>query len=106
MTQRTVLPQRRAAETFDLQHRHHRDPYRVTVGYVPGTDQPAEVFVHGPKAGSESEALGRDGAILLSLAMQFGVPLETIRGAITREGNGEPSTIIGAVVDLLCRKEC
>ena len=40
-------------------------------------------------------------AVLLSIALQHGVPLETIKHALTREGNGTPSTIIGAVVDRL-----
>ena len=60
-----------------------------------------EVFISGSKAGSTTEAVARDGAVLLSIALQHGVPLETIKHALTREGNGTPSTIIGAVVDRL-----
>ena len=48
-----------------------------------------------------TEAIARDGAVLLSLALQYGVPLETIKHAITRDGQGQPQSIIGAVVDRL-----
>jgi hypothetical protein len=33
--------------------------------------------------------------------MQFGVPIDTMRHAITREQDGSPSSIIGAVLDQL-----
>jgi hypothetical protein len=50
MTRRT-LPQRRAAETFDL--RFWNQPFTVTVGfYADGT--PGEVFIDGGKTGQDS----------------------------------------------------
>ena len=60
-----------------------------------------EVFISGGKSGEAVEAIARDGAVLLSLALQYGVDLANIRSAITRDGQAEPSTIIGAVVDRL-----
>jgi len=103
MTRRT-LPQRRYAETFDLEFSlqaggtlHHT----ITVGYFPDTREPAEVFVNGIKSGTDAEALARDGAILLSLALQHHVPLQTITQAITRTPTGEPMTIVGALADRL-----
>jgi hypothetical protein len=102
MTRRT-LPQRRYAETFDLEFQlqqggtlHHV----VTVGYF-DDGQPAEVFVSTIKSGTDAEALARDGAILLSLAMQHHVPLETIASAITRTPQGQPMTIVGMLADRL-----
>ena len=98
MTNRQVLPHRRASETATV--RHGDRAFDVTFGRRPdGTV--GEVFVSGPKAGSSLEAVARDGAVLLSLALQHGMPLEVMRHAITREANGEPSTIIGRVLDLL-----
>jgi hypothetical protein len=93
---RRILPQRRASETFEL--RHGKQNIAVTVGLFPDRTI-GEVFVTGAKVGSSLEAIARDGAVLLSLAIQHGVPLKTIRGALTREPNGAPSSIIGAVVD-------
>lgn len=98
MTTRQALPQRRSAETFELHV--SQTTFAVTVGFYPD-GRVAEVFVTGAKAGSEFDAVARDGAVLLSLALQYGVPLDVIRGAVTREGNGAASTIIGAVLDRL-----
>jgi hypothetical protein len=43
----------------------------------------------------------RDAAVCLSIALQHGVPAEAIRSAVTRDSHGEPSGIVGAVLDLL-----
>lgn len=98
MTTRRLLPNRRQAETFEVQR--DKTTFAVTVGYFPEGGV-AEVFVTGAKTGSEFEAVARDGAVLLSLAVQHGVPIDVMRGAVTREGNGAASTIIGAVLDRL-----
>jgi hypothetical protein len=100
MTERSMLPQRRPAETFAVHHGGQNTPFYVTIGYYPG-GRIGEVFIAGGKSGSAFEAIARDGSVLLSIALQFGVPLETIQHAITREQNGGPSSIIGAVVDRL-----
>jgi hypothetical protein len=39
--------------------------------------------------------------VILSLALQYGAELENIRSAITRDAQGAPSSIIGAVLDQL-----
>ena len=97
---RRELPQRRRCETFELEYGGFDKKYFVTVGYY---DDGAlgEVFINFPKSGMQAEAIARDGAVLLSLALQHGVPLEAIRGALTRDTNNEPGSIVGAVVDKL-----
>ena len=68
---RRILPQRRAAETFDL--RFWNQPFTVTVGfYADGT--PGEVFIDGGKTGNDIQSIARDAGVLLSLALQHGVP--------------------------------
>lgn len=94
---RDLLPTRRTAETFTLTLDALRQ-FQVTVGYYKN-GQLGEVFISGAKSGTEVEAVARDGAVLLSLALQYGIPLEVIRGAITREPNGRAMTVVGAVVD-------
>jgi hypothetical protein len=101
MTTRQVLPNRRYGETFELTHGDKNTVFKITVGYFPESASPAEVFIAGAKAGSEVEAVARDGAVLISLALQHGVPVDILAGAITRESNGAPSTIVGAVLDKL-----
>src|SRR5512132_238364 len=92
---RRILPQRRRAETFTVAH--WNQPFVVTVGFFDdGT--PGEVFVDS-KTGGDVEAIARDAAVLLSLALQHGVLVEAIKHAVTRDSNGAPSSILGAVVD-------
>jgi hypothetical protein len=105
---RRILPLRRPVRTFDLCHRTEtaEQTYQVSVGYFDDLT-PAEVFVNGAKVGSGIEAIARDAAVLLSIAMQFGVPLDVMRGAVTRDASGSPASVIGAVVDKLVEeREC
>ena len=95
---RRTLPQRRAAETFDL--RFWNQLFTVTVGfYADGT--PGEVFIDGGKSGQDIQSTARDAAVVLSLALQHGAPVESIRRAVTRSGSGEAASILGATVDRL-----
>ena len=95
MTRRT-LPQRRASETFTV--RFWSQPFTVTVGfYADGTL--GEVFIDSGKTGNDIQSIARDAGVLLSLALQHGVPPEAIRHAVTRGASEEPASILGAVVD-------
>ena len=46
----------------------------------------AEIFINGAKVGSTAEANAQDAAIVASLALQHGCPLETIHHALVRGG--------------------
>ena len=98
--QRRILPQRRRAETFEIAFGGLKSSHIVTLGFY---DDGAlgEVFINGGKSSELVEAMARDGAVLLSLALQYGADLHNIKSAITRDGQGSPSSIIGAVVDRL-----
>ena len=97
---RRTLPQRRAAETFDL--RFWNQLFTVTVGfYADGT--PGEVFIDGGKTGQDIESTARDAAVVLSLALQHGAPIETTQHAVTRNPSGSAASILGAVVDELSK---
>lgn len=109
MTRVPLFP-RRAAHSFEVEH---FDPlatpggmalrFHITVGeYKDG--KPGEVFVTAlGKAGRGSmlEALARDAAILISIAIQYGAPIETMRRAITRDEQNRPMTFVGAVLDAM-----
>jgi hypothetical protein len=106
---RRILPQRRPTYTFDI----HDDGGRVdlTVAYsifeAPGTLPPhtvAEIFLTSRKIGSGTEAIARDAAILLSLAVQHGCPLDTIMHALTRNQDGSPQSLMGRVVDRVIKE--
>ena len=91
---------RRHSETFEVAFGGARAAHVVTAGFY-ADDELGEVFINSGRSGEQVEAVARDGAVLLSLALQHGVPLETIAGALTRDAQGEPGSIIGAVVDRL-----
>lgn len=99
-TTRRALPQRRHCETFKLPFGPKQQTMHVTVGFYDRAGaEPGEFFIAGSKSGQDFEAVCRDSAILLSLCLQHGVPLEVIRGAVTRNGDSSPATIVGAIVD-------
>jgi hypothetical protein len=100
MTDRHTMPARRHAETFELTFGGVNRRYAVTVGLYDNGDL-GEVFISGGKSGEVVEAIARDGAVVLSLALQYGVPLASIASAITRDERGNPSSIVGAVIDQL-----
>jgi hypothetical protein len=56
----------------------------------------AEIFINGSKVGSGAESSAQDAAIVASLALQHGCPLDTIRHALARSGGAE-----GPLVTLL-----
>lgn len=73
------LANRRANETYTFEHDGHR--YRASAGRFPNGDL-AEIFLDVAKAGSTLQQTAECAAILTSLALQHGVPLETIRHAV------------------------
>jgi hypothetical protein len=93
---RRQLPYRRRAETFDVEIAGLR--YKATVGYF-ADRTPAELFVSNHKSGNASDVAARDAGILVSLALQHGVPIATIRHAISRNADGTASGVIGVVLD-------
>jgi hypothetical protein len=98
MSTRRILPQRRSAETFQL--RFWNQPVSVTVGYYED-GAPGEIFVDAGKSGQDVQSTARDAAVVLSLALQHGATVATIKHAVTRSGNGEAASIVGAIIDKL-----
>ena len=109
MTARNVLPQRRPTYTFDLHDQAGR--FDMTVSYStfdpPGAPPPhtvGEIFVTSRMIGSGIEAIARDAAILMSLALQHGCALDTIKHALTRNADGTPQSLMGRVVDRVVKE--
>lgn len=107
MTRKT-LSSRRRSENFSLSFQGEH--YDVTVGYY-SDGRPGEVFINrrmtksSAKVGTLLDGVCRDSAILLSLFLQHGGQLETALRAVTRDEDGEPSTIVGAVLDVMARDQ-
>lgn len=94
----------------------------VSIGYDPVTAQPAEVFLSGAKEGSAVQSLLDDATVVLSVALQHGVPAAALARSIARQPGRPlappyidipadpaqprpPATIIGAALDALVAAE-
>jgi ribonucleoside-diphosphate reductase alpha chain len=98
MTARQVLPNRRASETFAVECGGLA--YVATVSRFPD-GRMAEIFLTNHKAGSAAGIMASDAAVVTSIALQHGVPLETIRHALMRDSHGQASGPLGAALDLI-----
>jgi hypothetical protein len=95
---RTRLPNRRGAETFEITAGGLN--YRATVGRSENGEL-AEIFLSNHKVGSQADTAAKDSAVVCSIALQYGVPLEVIRKALMRDSQGRPSGPLGVALDLL-----
>jgi len=101
MTGRKPLPPRRQCLRYRFTHAGFR--YFGTIGIDPKSGNPAEVFLQSGKAGTAIEAIGRDAAVLASIALQYGAPMGVLRHALTRLEGGEPAGAIAALLDRFAR---
>jgi hypothetical protein len=88
MSERERLPNRRASETFNLEHAAMK--YTVTISRF-ADGRVGEAFIANHKRGNASDVAARDCGILISLCLQFGCPLETIGRALSRNSDGRPA---------------
>jgi hypothetical protein len=101
---RELLPNRRISCNFTTSFAGEK--YDVTVGFYPD-GRIGETFVNrirdksAARLGEQLDGICRDSAILLSFALQYGAPLNAISRAVTRNDDNEPSTIVGALVELM-----
>jgi len=93
---RERLPNRRRSVTFSFEC--DGLAYTATASwYCDG--RLAELFLNNLKSNSAADLNARDAAITLSLALQNGVDVETIRKALGRDGRGRASGPLGEALD-------
>jgi len=65
---------------------------------------PQELFINSQgKAGSEAECNAQDGAVAISIALQYGASVETLREAMKRNSDGTAQGPLGAALDMLAK---
>jgi hypothetical protein len=101
MTARARLPDRRLAETFELEVSGLH--YTCTVVRFPD-GRVGEVFLQNHKPGSQSDFNARDAAVAASLALQFGCPLDVLQRALLRDARGNASTPLGVALDRIAER--
>lgn len=101
---RRQLAYRRPAVTFKLDHRtpsgaSHR--FHVTIGlYDKRSQDVGEIFINtAGKAGSESDTMVSDAAVAISLALQYGCPIDVLRLAMKRGADGSPMGLLSRALD-------
>jgi hypothetical protein len=102
MTARLRLPNRRACETFAFQcggMKYVASISRFADGRL------AEIFITNHKVGSDADAAAKDSAVVCSVALQFGTPVEVIRRALLRDARGNAASPLGVALDALAAEE-
>ncbi len=111
---RARLPNRRPSHTETLQV--DGQIFEATVGFDPQSGQPREIFLKAGKEGSMLNAQLADAAVVISVALQYGIPATALSKSVGRRpDNGVsqtsqddvarpdklPASLIGAALDLL-----
>jgi hypothetical protein len=82
---RERLPNRRAAETFDLEALGLK--FRATIGRHPN-GKLGEIFLSNHRVNSQAGIMASDAAVVAGIALQYGAPLDVIRRALMRNPQG------------------
>ena len=114
---RSRLPNRRPSHLETLQV--DGQTIAACIGFDPATGQPREVFLNGGKEGSQFDAMLADAATIISVALQYGVPVAALAKSVGRVPNAattpgalgqlnagsQPTSALGAALDLLTAHE-
>ncbi len=110
---RQRLPNRRPSHTETLTA--DGQAFTATVGFEPESGQPRELFLSAGKEGSMLNALLADAAVVISIALQNGIPAAALAKSVGRlpagpvapvdldhaPGQKVPASPIGAALDLV-----
>lgn len=99
---REHLSNRRASETFGFKCGGMN--YVATISRF-ADGRLAEIFLTNHKVGSDADAAARDSAVVCSIALQHGMPVSVIQGALMRDARGVASSPLGVALDLLCGED-
>jgi hypothetical protein len=104
MTGRHRLAPRRDHEVIAIEHEGAR--YKIGLGREftpPAQLGPVfEVFINEQKVNSALDVLCSDGAILMSLLLQYGHPADEIAASLKRNPDGSPASPLGVAAKLAC----
>lgn len=95
---RQRLPNRRLCESFSFGCEGL--PYSCTLSRFQD-GRIAELFISNHKAGSHADSAAKDSAVVASIALQHGVPVDVIRRALLRNSQGKASSPLGVALDLI-----
>lgn len=93
---RRRLPNRRECLTFEIEAQGLG--FTATASWF-ANGTLAEIFLQNHKAGSMAGINAQDSAVVCSLALQYGVPLQTLRHALMRDAQDRASGPLGVALD-------
>ena len=105
LTNRLRLHQRRCLETLAIEHEGQR--FKVGIGREifcadRGLLGPVvEVWLNAQKVNSAIDVLVSDGAILMSMLIQYGCPPAAIVKSMKRNSDGSPASPLGVAAALI-----
>lgn len=97
MSDRQPLPNKRPLEAFDFSH--EGIDYHATIGRFEDGGI-SELFLDAGKTGSAVNVMARDAAVVLSVARQYGTPIEVIRDALTKLHDGSCAGAVGIALQM------
>jgi hypothetical protein len=98
---RERLANRRGHELLDFEH--GGIAYTAGIGRF-DDGSVSEIFLNTRKHGTAVDTNARDAAVAASLLLQYGCPVEVLRRALTRNGDGSASGPLARALDLLAAK--
>jgi hypothetical protein len=96
------LPNRRPSESFNFECAGMA--YTATFSRF-NDGRVAEIFLGNHKSGSHADAAAKDSAVIASIAMQFGAPLDVLRKALLRDPRGKASGPLGTALDAIAQMD-
>lgn len=118
MTPRKRVANRRAVETIAVNVEGQR--YKISLGREitrklgPLANPPieasevgpiVEVFVNAQKVNSQADVMASDGAILMSLLIQYGHPVSEIAKSMKKNPDGSPASPLGRAAMFLVEEQ-
>ena len=105
MAARAYLPDRRPCLTEPIEA--GGVAAYATIGFDPETGAAREIFLRpraGARVGSATDHLADDVAVVISVALQHGVPAAALARSLGHLPDGTPASIVGATMQLLVRE--
>jgi len=92
-------PDRRASETFEFEVSGLH--YSATISRF-ADGRIGEIFLASHEVGSQADTAARDNGVIVSLAVQHGADLETIRRGLCPDDRGRASGTLSMALDAIC----
>jgi hypothetical protein len=102
MTPRKRVSNRRHHEVIAVEHEGQR--YKIGLGreFLDGSLGPiVEVFVNAQHVNSQMDLIAGEGAILMSMLLQYGHPASEIAKSMKKNPDGSPSSPLGRAAALI-----